>query len=49
MAEILRPGGNHRVTLRRFLERFSDEEMQSLLRVRPVRWGRAVRTRQASL
>lgn len=32
MAEVMRSGGNHRVTLRRFLERVSDEELQSLLR-----------------
>ena len=31
MAEVLRSGGNEGVTMRRFLERVSDEEMESLL------------------
>ena len=30
MTEVLRSGGNHLVTLRRFLERVTDEEMQGL-------------------
>ena len=33
MAEALRSGGDRLVTLRRFLERVTDEEMQSLRRV----------------
>ena len=31
MAEVLRSGGNEGVTMRRFLERVMDEEMESLL------------------
>jgi predicted transcriptional regulator len=31
MAEVLRSGGNEGVTMRHFLERVSDEEMESLL------------------
>jgi predicted transcriptional regulator len=31
MAEVLRSGGDEGVTMRRFLERVSDEEMESLL------------------
>jgi predicted transcriptional regulator len=30
MAEVLRSGGNHRLTIRRFLERVSDDEMATL-------------------
>jgi len=30
MTEVLRSGGNHLVTLRRFLDRVTDEELQSL-------------------
>jgi predicted transcriptional regulator len=30
MAEVLRSGGNHVVTMRRFIESVSDEEMESL-------------------
>jgi hypothetical protein len=30
MAEVLRSGGNRIVTMRRFIERVSDEEMESL-------------------
>jgi hypothetical protein len=30
MAEALRSGGNHQVTMRRFLERVSDDEMACL-------------------
>jgi predicted transcriptional regulator len=32
MTEILRSGGNHRVTLLNLVQRVTDEEMQSLLR-----------------
>ncbi|MGO9078456.1 MAG: BlaI/MecI/CopY family transcriptional regulator [Streptosporangiaceae bacterium] len=31
MAEVLRSGGNYRLTMRRFVERVSAEELQSLL------------------
>jgi predicted transcriptional regulator len=30
MAEVLRSGGNHQLTIRRFLERVSDDEMATL-------------------
>lgn len=32
MAEVLRSGGDERLTMRRFLERVSDDEMESLRR-----------------
>jgi hypothetical protein len=30
MAEVLRSGGDHQLTIRRFLEQVSDDEMASL-------------------
>lgn len=43
MAEVLRSGGNRVVTMRRFIERVSDEEMESLrIAVRDVNSLRGV-------